>query len=297
MVSSRFPQVGFDPCNRSGVGGNAAEVLLLASDIALVGWSWPATSHAVCVEVPPGDLTVETFNAKLCHDVGLPEVEPHTIIFGSLSCGHTNMGLRALAAQVSSDCPLLSEGGRLSLDKLRKRDPAYAEAVARGLHWKVLKWQVRSRYAKALDIIQARRYSGACFGRRRLRITEGAVKTDQHSSVQYRTAHHGHRRNRAPPHRIPEPGARKSIAQGRMERKRLVQYLAGPDPAEHGAAEQGSGRPRGTGRRQQYSSLSAPASKGSAVQYFSGPDRTGPGRTVQNSTVENSVRDGGSELQ
>lgn len=148
--------MAFDPCNRSGVGGNAQEVLLLASDIAFTGWSWAATSHAICCEVPPGDVEVENFNRKLCQGVGLPPVEPHSILFGSLSCGHTNMGLRAIAAGVPSECPLLSDGGRLSMTKLAVRDTEYASAVQLGLKWKVLRYSVRSRFPKALDIIQVR---------------------------------------------------------------------------------------------------------------------------------------------
>ena len=155
LRSCRVPQVGFDLINRSGVGGNAQEVLLLASDIAFIGWSTAATAHAICIEVPPGDKSVENFNRKLCQDVGLADVEEDTIRFGSLSCGHTNMGLRAIAAGVSSECPLLSEGGKLSLTKLQNRDPAYAEAVQRGLRWKVIRHEVRSRFPKALDVIQA----------------------------------------------------------------------------------------------------------------------------------------------
>ena len=136
------------------MGGNVQEVLLLASDIAFLGWSWQQTSHAICCEVPPGSREVEIFNAKLCKDVGLPEVEPHSVKFGSLSCGHTNMGLRAIAASAPSDCPLLSVGGKLSLDRLRGRDPEFALAVERGLKWKVLRWEIREQFPKALDVIQ-----------------------------------------------------------------------------------------------------------------------------------------------
>ena len=150
-----LPQVGFDPSNRSGLGGNTGEVLLLAADIAEVGWSWAATSHAVCIEVSPGDVEVERFNAKLCDGTGLAPVEQDSIKFGSLSCGHTNMGLRAIAAGVPSSDPLLSADGRMCLSRLDRTDAEYAKAVRQGLRWKVLRHSVRSRYPKVLDIIQA----------------------------------------------------------------------------------------------------------------------------------------------
>jgi hypothetical protein len=156
-------QVGFDPVNRDGEGGNSQEVLLLASDIAFVGWSWPETKHALCVQVIPGDLKVEKFNRVLSEgaDVELAPVEEDSIHFGSLSCGHTNYGLRCIAAGVASVCPLLSEGGRMSVTKLAARDPEYAAAVTRGLHWKVLHYSVRTKYPKTLSILQsARNVSG-----------------------------------------------------------------------------------------------------------------------------------------
>ena len=76
-------QVGLDPCNRAGEGVNAMEVGLLAADIAAVGWSWAETAHAVCVEVAPGDATVENFNMELVRGAeGLAPVMEGTIRFG-----------------------------------------------------------------------------------------------------------------------------------------------------------------------------------------------------------------------
>jgi hypothetical protein len=147
-------QVGFDPCNRDGAGGNAKEVLALASEIAHLGWSWPATAHAVCIEELPGSKHVEEFNRKFAEGTGLAAVEPDSIRFGSLSCGHTNWALRCISAGVPSTCPALSEDGRLSLAKLEVKDPDYATAVKTGLKWLVLRADVRTRYPKALNILQ-----------------------------------------------------------------------------------------------------------------------------------------------
>lgn len=150
-------QVGFDPCNRNGTGGNPTEVLELASDICHAGWSWQETRHATCVEVMPHDSTVETFNMELCGSgSGLAPVIPQSILYGSLACGHTNMGLRAIAAGVSTTNELMSENGRFSLERLRARDAEFARAVEQGLRWKVLRWEVRRDFPKALDVIQVR---------------------------------------------------------------------------------------------------------------------------------------------
>ena len=146
--------VGVDVCNRHGQGLNPLEVFVLANEIAELGWSWAQTRHATCVEVLPGDLTTERFNATVVEGTGLPPPEPHSIKYGSLSGGHTNYVLRCIAAGVASDDPLLSDGGRMSLTKLQGRDPTFGTAVCQGLTWRVLVWQVRILYPAVLDIIQ-----------------------------------------------------------------------------------------------------------------------------------------------
>jgi hypothetical protein len=150
-------QVGFDPSNRDNTGGNATEVHLLGTDIAHVGWSWQQCGHAQAIEIKPGDKTVETFNQHLTagSSVPLAPVLADTIHFGSLSCGHTNAFLRCVDAAVPSQCPLLSESGRMSVEHIRKRDPEMAQAVDHGLMWVVVKWEVRVRYPEVLGTLQA----------------------------------------------------------------------------------------------------------------------------------------------
>ena len=100
---------------------------------------------------------MEQFNKALADNVALAPVEPHSLHFGSLACGHTNMVLRCLQASVPSDDPLLSENGKMSLSKLERRNPEFALAVTRGLRWKVLRWSIRDDYPAALNIIQEAR--------------------------------------------------------------------------------------------------------------------------------------------
>ena len=150
-------QVGFDPSNRDNTGGNANEIHLLGSDIAYVGWSWKQCAHALVIESTPGDKTLETFNHNLTTSATVPlaPVVADTIHFGSLTCGPTNQVLRCVDAQVSSDCPLLGESGRMSKEHIRKRDTEMAKAVDEGLLWEVLKHQVRHMYPEVLGTLQA----------------------------------------------------------------------------------------------------------------------------------------------
>lgn len=59
-----------------------------------------------------------------------------------------------MAARMPSNLKYLSDGERFCLDTLRKHDALFAEAVEKGLRWKVLKHEVRVLFPEALTIIQ-----------------------------------------------------------------------------------------------------------------------------------------------
>jgi len=159
-------QVGIDPINRDGEGGSAQQVLLLASDIFDVGFSVEATRHATCVEVIPGTRDVEVFNQKFAHGNGLATVLEDSIHFGSLSGGHTNYVLRCVADGVPSSRTEMCEKGKLSLDVIERKDAVFGQAVRQGLRWRVLRWQVRVMWPRALQIIQAARNVPSAMNRR-----------------------------------------------------------------------------------------------------------------------------------
>ena len=146
--------VGLDPCNRDGIGASVQEILPLAHSIAFAGFNWNLCSHAVCVEVSPHNSDVEDFNVKLAASGHLAPVVPNSIKFGSLACGHNNMGLRAIAASMPTDSVLLGRNGKCDLEHLRQRDPECGAAVDNGLKWLVLRADVRTKYPEVLPIIQ-----------------------------------------------------------------------------------------------------------------------------------------------
>ena len=88
--------VGFDPLNRDELGGNAAAVHELLSVIKRIGWSDNETEGAVCVQIIPGDRAVEEFNKRFVEGLPLMPVATDSLTHGSLGCGHTNYGLRAI---------------------------------------------------------------------------------------------------------------------------------------------------------------------------------------------------------
>ena len=159
-------QVGLDPMNRDGEGGNAQQVMLLAGDILDVGFSWEATHRATCVEVIPGSRDVEIFNQKFSAGNGLADVPDNSIHFGSLSGGHTNYVLRCVSGGVPSSRADMCDRGRFSLPVIGRKDPVFAQAAEQGLKWRVIRWQVRKLWPRALQIIQAARNVPAAMNRR-----------------------------------------------------------------------------------------------------------------------------------
>jgi hypothetical protein len=106
------------------------------------------------VEITPHSKDVENFNKQWASGGHVAPVVDNSIMFGSLSCGHNNMGLRAIAAQMPTESVLLGRSGKCDVEHLRERDPDYAEAVINGLKWLVLKAEVRTKYPEVLLIIQ-----------------------------------------------------------------------------------------------------------------------------------------------
>ena len=147
--------LGFDPRNRDELGGNWHQVHELLPKIKRVGWSDAETKNAVCVEILPNDKTVEEWNQRLVVDVPLKQVETGSLTHSTLGCGHTNCGLRAIEAECSNNDPRISVNGKLSRAHIAKTDKPFAEAVVRGLWWKILHHSVRTKYPESLTIIIA----------------------------------------------------------------------------------------------------------------------------------------------
>lgn len=90
----------------------------------------------------------------------------NSIHFGTLSGGHTNYVLRCIAGGVPTSRADMAEKGLFSLDVIRRKDPLFAQAAEQGLKWRVLKWEVRVMWPRALQIIQAARNVPAAMNRK-----------------------------------------------------------------------------------------------------------------------------------
>ena len=155
--SMRLPPnlVGVDPTNRSGYGISEIETHSLGADIVTMGWSFSATSHAVCIEdSPSGEVAAFTRQLRSANP-GLGS-ELTEVKYGSLSCSHTNAFLVAALAEVPTEFPALSVDGRMSLAKL-SQDVLLGDALKSGLTWLVLSHKVRVLYPTLTDLVQSAR--------------------------------------------------------------------------------------------------------------------------------------------
>ena len=122
LRASTEQPIGFETRNRDGLGASWHQVHEVLGNINRVGWSDQKTKNAVCVEIPPGDTT---------------KLETGSLTHSTLGCGHTNCGLRAVEAECSNNFPKTSETGKLNRENVAKTDKSVAEAVVRGLFWKI----------------------------------------------------------------------------------------------------------------------------------------------------------------
>ncbi|CAE7851475.1 unnamed protein product, partial [Symbiodinium microadriaticum] len=121
--------VGIHPCNRDGYGVNPQDVLDLIDSIVDVGFV-KGKVHAVGVEVESDE--VRRWNERLFASANglLGQLQPEALKITSICGSHTNAALRLFRDQVAHNNELVTTGGRLSIEQLRLRDPAFGDAAA-----------------------------------------------------------------------------------------------------------------------------------------------------------------------
>ena len=142
------------PVNRDGYGLSSVEVHSLGKDIAKVGWSWQACSHAVAIEDRP-DGAYAKFGSDLCRsNRNFAPLDQSVIKYASLSCSHTSHWLACVSHKMPCDDPSLSIDGRYSPPNIIDAHPEMEEALNKGLRWLVLKHWVADDYPTLLSAIQ-----------------------------------------------------------------------------------------------------------------------------------------------
>ena len=149
--------IGVHPSNRDGMGLVPHSVHQLLEDIASVGFD-ARQCDPICTDVPPGNVIIETFNHNLAESSqgSIPPIEGTKLKYCSLSCSHTNTGLRCIMAGAPHDHSgsELTVQGKLQLEQVRLKDPAMAQAASAGLTWRVINHEAMEVEGLA-DLLQA----------------------------------------------------------------------------------------------------------------------------------------------
>ena len=150
------------------MGVHVENVYELGSDIKDVGWDDAETARAIAIEIKPGTDELLDFNDKLVSEScgRLPPFDREKVRYAALSCNHTHLFLRCVAAGLPSDDQTMSVSGRLSVAAFAQHDEDFASAIQNGLTWEILSWKVREHYPEAIPLISEARNVGGQVNRR-----------------------------------------------------------------------------------------------------------------------------------
>ncbi|CAK0794472.1 unnamed protein product [Prorocentrum cordatum] len=148
--------------NRDGVGLDPFDVHCLIERVLRQGWVSAKTVSSVCFEVDPRSDNQCTFNETLAlsSDGMIAPVRKENLHFLSVAGSHTVGGLNAVAHSCATFLDEIATDGRLSIDKVRAVNADYADAVATGFKWRVIRWQVDERFPGLAAYIQEAMNSG-----------------------------------------------------------------------------------------------------------------------------------------
>ena len=139
-----------------GAGISIAHCHALVDGFSSVGFH-KAFARNICVEVLPGDVDTVQFNERLVLESAGKLPGLHALRFASISGSRTNACLRCIKAEVVHEKgdESITEGGRVSLTKVRAKDPCLAEAVCSGMRWLVISRDAVDRWPSLPQVIQS----------------------------------------------------------------------------------------------------------------------------------------------
>lgn len=145
--------VAVHPSNRDGSGLNIVDTHELCDDLISTGFVLKRVS-AVGVEV--SDQKELQWNKNFVQSAGgkLGDIDTDVIKVLSLQGSHTNFVFRLFYQEALHDNPKVAANGRLSMELLKRHDPAFHDAIADGVQWQVLSRDVAVQLPELLNLIQ-----------------------------------------------------------------------------------------------------------------------------------------------
>ncbi|CAE7453961.1 unnamed protein product, partial [Symbiodinium sp. CCMP2456] len=155
-VSSTF--IGVHPSNRDGCGVSTKHVHDLLADLVSLGWS-QSEFKGLCVEVSDSERSsVYQWNKELVDnsDGQLPDFpsEAH-VKYATIGGSHTNQVLRCFLSKVPSSAVGVTDGARLSLNRLQELDRDFWTACTEGATWRVISGIVPERFPSFCGLAQS----------------------------------------------------------------------------------------------------------------------------------------------
>jgi hypothetical protein len=147
------------PLNRFGdilVGANVQPHIL---DIVDVGFSWSEVANAAAFDMPSDPKAVEVIESAVARVVEATGGRLAAVVPGQAKvlvcvCTHTTAGLHAVHVGARSDIDKLSNDGKLSIAKIRERDPDFGVAVDEGIEYHVIDRIVAETWPNFVKLVQ-----------------------------------------------------------------------------------------------------------------------------------------------
>ena len=72
----------------------------------------------------------------------------------SVAKSHSSMASRCVIFEMPHDNAMITEGGKLNLQKIRAMRPEYADVIEKGFEWTILLWQAEEAFPALIDLLQ-----------------------------------------------------------------------------------------------------------------------------------------------
>ena len=157
-ISSRYVVV--HPRNRYGDGIVPGQAYKLVDVFSNHGFSIQEIGEPFASEVPPDTnpraREVKEFNEAIVKDAqgALPPIAEEEYLIMSAAKSHSSVASRCVIFEMPHDNAMITDDGKLNLQKIRAIRPEYADAIEKGFEWNILLWQEEEAFPALIDLLQ-----------------------------------------------------------------------------------------------------------------------------------------------
>eukprot|EP00959_Pyramimonas_sp_CCMP1952_P468864 9493952-Pyramimonas_sp.AAC.1 len=150
--------IGVHPKNRHGLGLDIQTVQSVLKDITTHGWSDIEVAGARAFEKSenPDIRKVQCEFQDFLYNTSdgyLAAMAHEDLRILTVASSHTVAGARCVKAAAKSDNEELTTNGRLVVDKIMAKSPAYKRPLEHGVQFTTIRWQVEERIPELPDFL------------------------------------------------------------------------------------------------------------------------------------------------